>query len=49
MCTVRNPVLTVPGRYRPTVSPERAIEIIERGQGHQFDPQMVEVLALVVQ
>ncbi len=42
-------VLTVPGRYRPTVSPERAIEIIERGKGHQFDPQMVEVLARVVQ
>ena len=44
-----NDVLTVPGRYRPTVSPERAFEIIERGKGHQFDPQMVEVLALVVQ
>jgi putative nucleotidyltransferase with HDIG domain len=42
-------VLTVPGRYRPTVSPDRAFEIIERGKGHQFDPQMVEVLALVVQ
>jgi len=42
-------VLTVPGRYRPTVSPERAFEIIERGKGHQFDPQMVEVLAMVVQ
>ena len=42
-------VLTVPGRYRPTVSPERALEIIERGKGHQFDPRMVEVLAVVVQ
>jgi putative nucleotidyltransferase with HDIG domain len=42
-------VLTVPGRYRPTVSPERAMEIIERGKGHQFDPEMVEVLARVVQ
>ena len=41
-------VLTVPGRYRPTVSPDRAFEIVERGKGHQFDPQMVEVLALVV-
>jgi putative nucleotidyltransferase with HDIG domain len=42
-------VLTVPGRYRPTVSPERAFEIIERGKSHQFDPQMVEVLGKVVQ
>jgi HD-GYP domain-containing protein (c-di-GMP phosphodiesterase class II) len=42
-------VLTVPGRYRPTVSPDRAFEIIERGKGHQFDPQMVEVLGKVVQ
>jgi putative nucleotidyltransferase with HDIG domain len=42
-------VLTAPGRYRPTVSPERAIEIIERGKGHQFDADMVEVLARVVQ
>lgn len=41
-------VLTVPGRYRPTVSPERAFEIIERGKGHQFDPQIVEVLGKVV-
>jgi putative nucleotidyltransferase with HDIG domain len=42
-------VLTVPGRYRPTVSPERALEIIERGKGHQFDPRMAEVLAVIVQ
>jgi len=42
-------VLTVPGRYRPTVSPDRAFEIIERGKGHQFDPQLVEVLGKVVQ
>jgi len=42
-------VLTVPGRYRPTVEPERALNIIERGRGHQFDPQMVEALARVVQ
>ena len=42
-------VLTVPGRYRPTVSPERAMEIIDRGKGHQFDPEMVEVLTRVVQ
>jgi putative nucleotidyltransferase with HDIG domain len=42
-------VLTVPGRYRPTVSSERALEIIGRGKGHQFDPQMVEALAQVVQ
>jgi putative nucleotidyltransferase with HDIG domain len=42
-------VLTVPGRYRPTVSPERALEIIGRGKEHQFDPQMVEALAEVVQ
>lgn len=42
-------VLTVPGRYRPTVSPERALEIIDRGKGHQFDPHMVEALARVVQ
>jgi putative nucleotidyltransferase with HDIG domain len=42
-------VLTVPGRYRPTVSPGRAMEIIDRGKRHQFDPEMVEVLARVVQ
>jgi putative nucleotidyltransferase with HDIG domain len=42
-------VLTVPGRYRPTVNPDRALEIVERGKGHQFDPQMVEVLGKVVQ
>ncbi len=41
-------VLTVPGRYRPTVSPDRAFEIIDRGKGHQFDPQMVEVLGKVM-
>lgn len=41
-------VLSVPGRYRPTVSAERALEIIHRGKGHQFDPQMVEALARVV-
>jgi putative nucleotidyltransferase with HDIG domain len=41
-------VLSVPGRYRPTVSAERALEIIGRGKGHQFDPQMVEALAKVV-
>ncbi|TFG37915.1 MAG: HD domain-containing protein, partial [Candidatus Aminicenantes bacterium] len=41
-------VLSVPGRYRPTVSAERALEIINRGKGHQFDPQMVEALVMVV-
>ncbi len=41
-------VLTVPGRYRPTISRERAYEILERGKGHQFDPQMVEVLGKVL-
>jgi putative nucleotidyltransferase with HDIG domain len=41
-------VLSVPGRYRPTVSADRALEIINRGKGHQFDPQMVEALARVV-
>jgi putative nucleotidyltransferase with HDIG domain len=41
-------VLTVPGRYRPTVSPDRAFEIIDRGRGHQFDPDMVDALAKVV-
>jgi putative nucleotidyltransferase with HDIG domain len=41
-------VLSVPGRYRPTVSADRALEIIDRGKGHQFDPQMVEILARVV-
>lgn len=41
-------VLSVPGRYRPTVSTERALEIINRGKGHQFDPQMVEALVSVV-
>jgi hypothetical protein len=42
-------VLSVPGRYRPTVSQERALEIITRTSGHQFDPQMVEALCKVVQ
>ena len=41
-------VLSVPGRYRPTVSTERALEIINRGKGHQFDPHMVEALVAVV-
>jgi putative nucleotidyltransferase with HDIG domain len=41
-------VLTVPGRYRPTVSAERALEIIERGRGHQFDPRAVDALGEVV-
>lgn len=41
-------VLSVPGRYRPTVSTERALEIIDRGKGHQFDPRMVEALTRVV-
>jgi len=41
-------VLSVPGRYRPTVSTERALEIINRSKGHQFDPQMVETLVMVV-
>jgi HD-GYP domain-containing protein (c-di-GMP phosphodiesterase class II) len=41
-------VLTVPGRYRPTVNTERALEIIHRGKGHQFDPKMVEALVAVV-
>jgi len=42
-------VLSAPGRYRPTVSRERALEIITRTAGHQFDPQMVEALCKVVQ
>lgn len=41
-------VLSVPGRYRPTVSAQRALEIVKRGAGHQFDPHMVEVLTRVV-
>ena len=41
-------VLSVPGRYRPTVSVERALEIIKKGAGSQFDPRMVEVLTKVV-
>jgi len=42
-------VLTVQGRYRPTVSADRALEILERGRGHQFDPQIVAALGRVVQ
>jgi putative nucleotidyltransferase with HDIG domain len=42
-------VLTAPGRYRPTVGAERAFQILERGRGHQFDPQVVEALGRVVQ
>jgi len=42
-------VLTVPGRYRPTVNADRAFEILQRGRGHQFDPQIVEALGRVVQ
>ena len=41
-------VLSAPGRYRPTVPTERALEIINRGKGHQFDPQMVDALVMVV-
>jgi putative nucleotidyltransferase with HDIG domain len=41
-------VLSAPGRYRPRVSTVRALEIIDRGKGHQFDPQMVEALVAVV-
>ena len=41
-------VLSVPGRYRPTVSAERALEIIKRGAGHQFDSHMVEILVKVL-
>jgi HD-GYP domain-containing protein (c-di-GMP phosphodiesterase class II) len=42
-------VLSSPARYRPTVSRERALEIISRTAGHQFDPQVVEALHKVVQ
>ncbi len=42
-------VLSAPARYRPTVSRERAMEIISRTAGHQFDPQIVEALHKVVQ
>jgi putative nucleotidyltransferase with HDIG domain len=42
-------VLTSPGRYRPTVSQEKAFDVIERGRSHQFDPEIVGVLAKVVQ
>ncbi len=42
-------VLTTPGRYRPTVRADRALEIVERGRGHQFDPEVVDALGRVVQ
>jgi len=41
-------VLSSTGRYRPTLSPGRALEVLNRAAGHQFDPMMVEALNRVI-
>ncbi|MFV2071117.1 MAG: HD-GYP domain-containing protein [Thermoanaerobaculales bacterium] len=41
-------VLSSTGRYRPTLSPDKALEVLSRAAGHQFDPATVEALSKVV-
>ena len=41
-------LFTAANSYRPAVSQERALAILERAAGHQFDPTVVEALARVV-
>lgn len=41
-------LFTAANSYRPAVSRERALAILERAAGHQFDPAMVEAIAEVV-
>jgi HD-GYP domain-containing protein (c-di-GMP phosphodiesterase class II) len=41
-------LFTAANSYRPAVSQERALAILGRAAGHQFDPTVVEALARVV-
>ncbi|MCU0303211.1 MAG: HD domain-containing protein [Thermoanaerobaculales bacterium] len=41
-------LFTAANSYRPAVSRERALAILERAAGHQFDPGAVEAIAKVV-
>ncbi len=41
-------LFTAANSYRPAVSQERALAILERAAGHQFDPAVVEAIAKVV-
>ena len=41
-------LFTAANSYRPAVSQERALAILERAAGHQFDPDVVEAIAKVV-
>jgi len=41
-------VLVSATSYRPAVAPDRALAVMRAAAGHQFDPEMVETLALVM-
>jgi putative nucleotidyltransferase with HDIG domain len=41
-------LFTAANSYRPAVSQERALAILKRAAGHQFDPEVVEAIAKVV-
>ncbi len=41
-------LFTEANSYRPAVSRERALAILERAAGHQFDPEVVQAIAKVV-
>jgi HD-GYP domain-containing protein (c-di-GMP phosphodiesterase class II) len=41
-------LFTAANSYRPAVSRERALAILRRAAGHQFDPAVVDALARVV-
>jgi len=41
-------LFTAANSYRPAVSRQRALAILERAAGHQFDPTVVEAIAKVV-
>jgi len=41
-------LFTAANSYRPAVSQERALAILERAAGHQFDPAVVEAITQVI-
>jgi putative nucleotidyltransferase with HDIG domain len=41
-------LFTAANSYRPAVSRERALAILDRAAGHQFDPKVVEAMAKVI-
>jgi putative nucleotidyltransferase with HDIG domain len=41
-------LFTAANSYRPAVSHDRALAILDRAAGHQFDPEVVEAMAKVV-